>query len=251
MLSKVSLLLIAVGLYSHALAYSHWYAYGGADEWHAHGCTRVLSSGQSMTGLWLLQSIPLSYVSTQSLIDYSLGHDLTLSCDGIPIMWQSSDLLTTTTTTSAISAIASTASKSSSPLPVPTLTSSPIAISNSTLIVTGLSVGAKAAIGVSIPLLLVACILGIVFYFRYRKQRELNANWTGPVNGEGPQPHNIDTSQAELAELNHSSADSPAMAELSSNSLTMSHSVSPKSPHLARRISGPLTSPSPSTFLAD
>ncbi len=104
----------------------------------------------------------------KTITDWVVPSATTLQCDGVPVMWQSTDvqileLLGVTTAFSSGSIASSTAgtipSNTGSGLPADTAKS------------TGLSTGAKAGIGIAIPVVLIAIVAGVFFWFRRRAGR--------------------------------------------------------------------------------
>lgn len=140
----------------------------------AHGCSTLLTAGQTISSVWfaptptpnVYMSIPAS-LSPNQLSEFSIQANTSALCDAVPVLWQNTDvqilaLLSSASTTesSKTSSVTATNTGSSS--------STPISLTRG-----GLSSGAKAAIGVVIPLVLIALVIGIFLFMRRRKQASI------------------------------------------------------------------------------
>ena len=112
----------------------------------------------------------------------SVRSTTTIGCDGIPIWWQATDAVVL----SAASTITSTASTSS------TATNTQSSVTSTTYntstgtpsLSSGLSTGAKAAIGVCIPVVSLAILVGVFWFFRTHRKRAIDAH-----QGVAYEPH--------------------------------------------------------------
>jgi hypothetical protein len=116
-------------------------------------------------------------VTTSSVRDTT-----TISCDGIPIWWQATDavvLSAASAITSIVSiSIGSTYTQSSATSTAyNTSTGTPSPSS-------GLSTGAKAVIGVCIPVVSLAILVSVFWFFRTRRERAIDAH-----QGVAYEPH--------------------------------------------------------------
>lgn len=130
-----------------------------------------------LTSVWLAPQptpdITLDLPDVRQLKTWTVPKDTSAVCDGIPVLWQNTDveilaLLGVTT----ISGASITGSKASNATP----TSSSTTSSSSTSSKSSLSTGAKAAIGVMIPLAFIALVFGIFLFFRRRNSRSSHAH---------------------------------------------------------------------------
>jgi hypothetical protein len=119
---------------------------------------------------------PLNIPPDRNYTTWEITTQTSAICDGIPILWQSTDLAIlalSSTITSPLSTPASAsltaAGQLSSIVPNATSTPTPTPPASSE---NGLSPGAKAAIGVVIPLLFIAILAGVFFYFRRNNQHK-------------------------------------------------------------------------------
>lgn len=117
----------------------------------------------------------------RNLTNWTVPKDTSAVCDGIPVLWQNTDvqilaLLGLTPTSASLT----TGSQTS----IATPTSTSINSSTSTPSGSSLSSGAKAAIGVTIPLALIALIAGIFIFFRRRNSRQSHLHNELPTSAE-------------------------------------------------------------------
>ncbi|GIJ91774.1 hypothetical protein Asppvi_010747 [Aspergillus pseudoviridinutans] len=151
-----------------------------------HQCSGVLAAKETVT-----------LAASGIIVTSTLSTPLTVYADGIPLIWDESDL--------PKSASASQTSTSSSSLG-PTSTSPP-ASSMDQSGSSGLAEGAKIGIGVGVPLGAIAIGAGVFFYF-LRRHRKRRMNRTQPVS-------QVYVRQSKPAELSSSGArselESPSM----------------------------------------
>lgn len=146
-----------------------------ADVWSTLFCTWIAPDTTTL-------SVTLS---SNGVTSTSLGTFVSpggINALGIRMVYQSSDLSTSTSSTSKPAS--NTAQTTSSTSSSSTSSSSPTSTPSS-----GLSTGAKAAIGVSIPLAVLAILVGVFLWWRRRSQR-YNAVGTGQPAYHSPTTDN-------------------------------------------------------------
>ncbi|OCK81515.1 hypothetical protein K432DRAFT_424894 [Lepidopterella palustris CBS 459.81] len=118
------------------------------------------------------QSALVATTSTQGSVSSVITVYPWVTADGVPIMWQSADLALFSQATLSSSASPSELSSSASPSTVASsiVTTSSISATASTHPLPGLSIGAKIGIGVSIPIVVIAIIIGALFSFCRRRR---------------------------------------------------------------------------------
>ena len=154
-----------------------------------HGCSTPLFVGQTLTNVWPAPAptpqVPMSLPAERSLKSWVVPANTSALCDAIPILWQNTDIqvvsLLGETTTSSISTTTSSSSQASNIMPTATSTTSS---SSPSSIPSGISTGAKAAIGFTIPISLLALVLGILFFVR-RRARTRNPHHELPASAYG------------------------------------------------------------------
>jgi hypothetical protein len=114
----------------------------------------------------------MSLPSDRRLTDWVVPSDTSALCDAIPVLWQNTDsqilsLLNELLTQSPLSPTTTTITQLSSSPTATGASSNTSSPSNS-----GLSNGAKAAIGITIPILLIALIAGVFLFFRRRNRNQ-------------------------------------------------------------------------------
>ncbi|KAE8446807.1 hypothetical protein EG329_011584 [Mollisiaceae sp. DMI_Dod_QoI] len=155
---------------------SNWECVGGTTTLTAHGCSTALLAGETLTSVWLppqpTPSITMPLPDVRDLTTWTVPKNTSAVCDGIPVLWQNTDIqilaLLGITPTSSSQTSSPTGSQSSNTSPTSTGATSEIPASSGS----SLSSGAKAAIGVTIPLVFIALIAGIFFFFRRRRNSQ-------------------------------------------------------------------------------
>lgn len=141
-----------------------------------HRCQTFLSSGQTLTNIWVATPTPsvvLSIPSNLSLTTYVVPAGTSAVCDAIPVLWQNTDIQVlallgqTTLGNSTVSITSASLSTVQSPTSTGSLTSNLPSSSHNA----GLSAGAKAAIGVAIPIFFIFTVLAIFTFFRRRGRK--------------------------------------------------------------------------------
>ncbi|KUJ19085.1 uncharacterized protein LY89DRAFT_773192 [Mollisia scopiformis] len=149
----------------------NWECVGGTTTLTAHGCSTALTAGEILSSVWLAPqptpSITMDLPAERNLTTWFVPKDTSAVCDGIPVLWQNTDvqilaLLGVTPTSSS----PTTGSQSSGTIPANTNSSSSSVHSGSSL-----SSGAKAAIGITIPLAFLALLAGVFIFFRRRNMK--------------------------------------------------------------------------------
>lgn len=142
-----------------------------------------MQGGTPITPAWIpTQSypsdMPFSPPPSLSITYTGYSDDETVYCDGIPIIWQDSDVSLFSHEPGAVKTTASQPSATNQPGTISQL-NSPISTTMSTSASTdasnGLSTATKVAIGVCIPLSCFALVLGTFFIMRYHNKRALQA----------------------------------------------------------------------------
>ncbi|KAJ5606189.1 hypothetical protein N7510_008970 [Penicillium lagena] len=160
-------------------------SYGGSG----HQCTQALSAKDTLT---------LS--SSGVVIASALSTSVTVYADGIPILWEKSDLpkansatatatsSTTSATSSTTSATSSTTSRSSTSLSLSSgeISSHKSGSSSGGSNGGGLSEGAKIGIGIGIPVAVIVIGAAIFFFFLRKKRSENTSPHRRPLVSELP-----------------------------------------------------------------
>ncbi|KAJ5604813.1 hypothetical protein N7510_009967 [Penicillium lagena] len=157
-----------------------------------HECSQVLSAKDTIT----VAATGVAVLST-------LTTPITIYADGIPLIWEKSDL---PKTTSAATTPLSTPPLSTSPLSTQTLTAASATATNSSNNDKsgGLSKGAKIGIGIGIPVGAIAIGVAIFFYFLNRHKRhkeELRAMTYASPRGRETLSEIATKEHSELSEL--------------------------------------------------
>lgn len=156
---------------------SDWTCVGGATSLAGRGCSTNLFAGQTLTSVWPAAiptpdtSMPLP--SQRMLTTWEITSNTSALCDAIPVLWQNTDiqilsLLGESTTTNVFPTSTSTSYSSTMTMAIPTatgVTSNAPEVSSRD---SNMPQGAKIGIGVTIPSVLTALILGLFVYFRRR-----------------------------------------------------------------------------------
>ncbi|KAE9367925.1 hypothetical protein N431DRAFT_514527 [Stipitochalara longipes BDJ] len=168
---------------------SNWDCVGGPTILSGHGCSTALSSGQTLTSVWPAPdptpNVPMDIPSQKALTAWVVPSDTSALCDAIPVLWQNTDSQILSLLAELLTEVP--ASPTSSSTSGTGLNSGPTATGNSSNSSSGgtgssLSSGAKAAIGVTIPLVFLALIAGIFFFFRRRNSKNKHLHQELPTS---------------------------------------------------------------------
>ncbi|KAE8442742.1 hypothetical protein EG329_002882 [Mollisiaceae sp. DMI_Dod_QoI] len=158
-----------------------------------HACTSIALPGETISYIYPTQA-GLSQ-DRGTVTTSSVRATTTIACDGIPIWWQDADaaVLSAASTISSASSTSSTATNTQSSSA--SSTASNTATGTPSPSKSGLSTGAKAAIGVCIPVVFLALLAGVFWFFRTRRKRAIDAQthqgvayepYTGAAPDKGP-----------------------------------------------------------------
>ncbi|PQE22761.1 transmembrane alpha-helix domain-containing protein [Rutstroemia sp. NJR-2017a BVV2] len=119
------------------------------------------------------------------LITTASGDPYHIYGDGIPIMWQESDLKAFAEAATATSSTSTTISTSlSAGLPAQTATTNTTTTLPKTTSAPTLSTGAKIAIGLVVPAVVIAVVAVVAIWFIRKRKRGINAGLGSGVDGE-------------------------------------------------------------------